>query len=161
MGGMTMWIILGGLIGVVVIFLLVTTTLDRKKKKRVKIEKAELAKGVESSGTNISKKVTRLVAKNKKLLDNFVPSIGKFKMSDINKKAKDELKVIKESEDFKLIKHMEKEYVKFEKHTNNLIENKSNNWDKNNKDDISFFKEYKFVPEKKEVSKKGKKKGKK
>ena len=158
MGGLTMWIILGGLIGVVVIFLLVTTTLDRKKKKKVAAKKKTLDAGVAASGKNISNEVKRVVKRNEKLLKDFVPSIGKLKMSDINMKSKDALVKLKKSEDFKLLKHIEKEFKSFSIHLNNLIENKSNNWAKGNKADIKFFEDYKFVVP---VVTKGKKKNKK
>ena len=161
MGGLTMWIILGGLIAVVVVFLLITTTLDRKKKKKISIEKKKLDDGVAASGKNISSEVKRVVKRNEKLLKDFVPSIGKLKMSDINKKSKDALVKVKKSEDFKLLKHIEKEYKSFTEHLDNLIENKSNNWTKANGKDIKFFEEYKYVPatvtKKTKKNKKGKK----
>ncbi len=143
MGGMTMWIILGSLIGVVVIFLLVTTTLDRKKKKKIMVEKKEIALEVKDSGSNVSKEIKKIITKNTKDLKEFVPSIGKLKMSDINNNASKELKKIQQTKDFKLIKHNEEEYVLFSKHIKSLIATKSNNWDKLCSKDLEFFVNYK------------------
>ena len=162
MGSTTTWIILGALIGVVVIFLVITTVLDKKKQKKIKEEQAILREKISKAGTNVSKKVILVFKENDKFLEKFVPSIGKYKMSDINKKAKESLSDIKRSSEFILIKHIEDEYVKFEKNINNLISTKSNNWKKYCAESIEFFKTYKsslIKDEDKETNKK--KKGKK
>ncbi|WKX02793.1 MHJ_0274 family protein [Candidatus Mycoplasma mahonii] len=166
MGGPTIWIVLGGLIGVVVIFLVVTTTLDRKKNRKLKVEKTKLDSEVKESGTKIAQEITKIVDNNNIMLKNFVPSIGKLKMSDINSIAKKELQDIQKSRTFKLIQHNKEEYDKFKKNLDTLIKNKSNNWLKNNEQGISFFKNYKFKDptppkSKKEAKKKSKKDAKK
>lgn len=161
MGGMTMWIILGGLIGLVVIFLVVTSVLDRKKRRKVMAEKAELDVKVGNSGANVSKAVMKVVRANEKLLTNFVPSVGKTKMSDINNKAKAKLIEIRNSEDFKLLRHNEEEDKSFSDNLEALIHEKSNNWSKRNISNIEFFKEYKKQEPKKDESKKEKSKAKK
>lgn len=156
---MVMWIVLGSLIGVVVIFLVVTSTLDRKKKKKTGLAKAELLKEASSAGKNISDKVNNVIKENEKTLKNFVPSVGDIKMSDINNKAKNSLKEIKSSRDFKLLTHDEFVAAKFELNIKVLIKEKSNNWAKRNKAEIKFFKEYKPAVKKvAPVTKKRKKK---
>lgn len=158
MGGITMWIILGGLIGIVVIFLLVTSILDKKKRKKIIAEKKELDFQVENSGVNISKQIITVVKNNEKELKDFVPSVGNKKMSDINNKAKNKLLEIKSSQDFKLLKHNEDDNKLFSKNLDILLHEKSNNWAKRNADIIAFFQNYQ-KPKPKAIDKK--KKGKK
>ena len=158
---MTMWIVLGSLIGVVVIFLVVTSVLDRKKNKKIKIEKESLKKEVASSGKSVSEEVKKVVKENEETLKSFIPSVGEIKMSDINRKAKENLKTIKNSRNFKLLSHDSTISEDFDKHLKNMIKEKSNNWSKRNKEDINFFENYK-APAKKvvsEIKKKTKKKG--
>ena len=154
MGGTTMWIILGGLIGLVVIFLIVTSVLDKKKTKKIQIEKKELNEKISVSGEKISKEIMKVVRANERSLANFVPSVGKKKMSDINNEAKNKLIEIRNSRDFRLVKHNEKEENLFKTNIDALIKEKSNNWNKRNQPNIDFFANYKKPePEKKETKK--------
>ena len=141
--GITMWIILGGLILIVVVFLVVTSILDRKKRKKVVAQKKELDFRVWNSGANISKQIIKVVQNNEKELKDFVPSVGNKKMSDINNKAKKKLVEIRASEDFRLLKHNKDENKLFSENLDILIREKSNNWAKRNLKNIDFFRNYK------------------
>lgn len=160
MGGITMWIILGSLIGLVIIFLVVTSIFDRKKRTKALAEQKEIDFKVDNSGTNVSKAAVKAINTNEKELKNFVPAVGKKKMSDINSKAKMALQKIKDTEDFKFLKHNEVEFKEFSANIDALIQEKSNNWSKRNAKNIEFFKNYKAAPKptpKKVKSKKGRK----
>ena len=143
---MVMWIVLGSLIGVVVIFLVVTTTLDRRKNKKIVFEKKALSTKVNEAGTSVASQVSLIIKNNDEKLKTFVPAVGKTKMSDINKNARDSLKKIHLSSDYKLLKHVEGRNEIFDKNILPLIKNKSNNWEKRNVENKKFFVEYKTPP---------------
>lgn len=103
MNGMIMWIVLGVLIGLVVLFLVVTSVLDRKKTKKINAAKAILKAEADSAEGKILIFANKIFEKNQKLLDEFIPSIGKIKMIDVRNKAKDALKILKSSKNFKIL----------------------------------------------------------
>lgn len=136
---MMMWIILGSLIGIVIIFLVVASMLDRKKAKRVKLEKAKLAKEIADAGGNIAIWVNITNDQNAKLLREFVPSIGELKMSDIRDRAKTSMDAIAHRKEFKLAQQApENEKVMF--HFKELREQNSNTWETKGKESLEFFK---------------------
>lgn len=85
---MTLWIIIGSLVGVVAIFLVVMSIKDRKKTKLREAELKEVnqKKSVANAQTIVF--LNELINKNEKILKDFVPSVGKYKMGDIREKAK-------------------------------------------------------------------------
>lgn len=136
---MMMWIILGSLVGIVIIFLVVASMLDRKKAKRVKLEKARLAKEIADAGGNIAIWVNLTNEQNSKLLKEFVPSIGELKMSDIREKGKASLDAIAKRKEFKLAQQAP-ENAKVMTFFEELRNQNSNTWDTKGKDAIAFFK---------------------
>ncbi|NQZ28957.1 MAG: hypothetical protein HRT98_01080 [Mycoplasmatales bacterium] len=135
MNSIAMWGILGGLIAIVIGFLIISALLDRKKRKKAKIEKNEIDKLKNAAVGNMAILINLVVEKNKKILKEFIPSVGKWKMSDINNMAKDEMKRIEKADWFPYLKE---EDILME---NYLIisKEKSNNWEKKNQDQIKYF----------------------
>ncbi len=137
MNSIVMWGILGGLIAIVIGFLVISALLDRKKRKKAKAEQAEIDKLKNVSVGNLAIIVNLVVEKNQKKLEEFVPSVGKLKMSDINNMAKDEFKRIESINWFQFLKEedilMENYYA--------IAKEKSNNWEKKNQEQIKYFKE--------------------
>ncbi len=135
MNSIVMWGILGGLIAIVIGFLIISALLDRKKRKKAKLEKAETDKLKNAAVGNIAILMNIVVEKNEKKLAEFVPSVGKLKMSDINNIAKDEIKKIEKSDCFPYLKDgdilMENFLI--------ISKEKSNNWAKKNKEQIEYF----------------------
>lgn len=103
MSGYVMWAVLGSLIGLVAIFLVVTTILDRKKRKKIKDLQKQNQAEIDEAKFEILYFVSEVMKSNSKLMKNFVPSVGKIKMSDIRTKGKDAIKKIMDSKEYKLI----------------------------------------------------------
>lgn len=140
MGGITMWIILGSLVGVVAIFLVVASILDRKKAKKAKAARAELKKATDGARGNVAASVNKVIDENSKLLKDFVPSVGKVKMSEIRDKARKALDEIEKSKEFKLAKDSD-ENKDLITNFGKLKEANSNTWETKSKKVIEFFKE--------------------
>ncbi len=137
MNSIVMWGILGGLIAIVIGFLVISALLDRKKRKKAKLEQAEIDKLKNAAVGNIAILINLIIKRNEKKLQEFVPSVGKLKMSDINNMAKDEMKKITETEWFKFLREEDILMENF----SIIAKEKSNNWIKKNKEQIKYFKE--------------------
>lgn len=129
MGGIVMWIVLGSLIGLVALFVVVTTILDRKKRKKIKAQETLNLAEIEEAKLEILYYVEQIVLSNEKLLKNFVPSVGKIKMSDIRSKAKEAIKKMMDSREYKLIEY-EEESKELLKVISALKSANSNTWSK-------------------------------
>lgn len=129
MGGIVMWIVLGSLIGLVALFVVVTTILDRKKRKKIKAQETLNLAEIEEAKLEILYYVEQIVLSNEKLLKNFVPSVGKIKMSDIRNKAKEAIKKMVDSKEYKLIEY-EEESKELLKVISALKSANSNTWSK-------------------------------
>lgn len=95
------------MIGLVALFVVVTTILDRKKRKKIKAQETLNLAEIEEAKLEILYYVEQIVLSNEKLLKNFVPSVGKIKMSDIRNKAKEAIKKMVDSKEYKLIEYEE------------------------------------------------------
>ncbi|QSF13838.1 MHJ_0274 family protein [Mycoplasma sp. Mirounga ES2805-ORL] len=99
--GWITWVILGAVIVVLVIMFTYTGLKDMvKKRKRIKREK-ELAIKAEKYALEIFLKLDYLIIKNQMLIDEFEPSIGKYKMSEITDVPRNYLLELQKTEDFK------------------------------------------------------------
>lgn len=131
MGGYVIWIVLGSLIGIVAIFIVVTTILDRKKRSKLKVLEKEMKMAAENAKHEILHYVNEIIKHNDRLLSEFVPSVGKIKMSDVRDKAKKAMKRMIDSEEFKLIAE-EDETKELSKVIHALKSTNSNLWIKSN-----------------------------
>ncbi|NQZ66289.1 MAG: hypothetical protein HRT99_03690 [Mycoplasmatales bacterium] len=105
---MTLWIIIGSLVGVVAIFLIVMSIRDKKKIKETKIANEKLEKSRVESKDNVKIFLNQVILKNQKLLDDFVPSVGKYKMGDIRAGSKAVFENFRKTEEYNLAKSGEK-----------------------------------------------------
>lgn len=140
MGGVTIWIIIGTLVGAVAIFLIVMSIKDRKKAKKLKAEEAEIKKKSEEGGIHTILLLLEVNNQNNKLLAKFVPSVGKIKMGDIRAKAKKVLLDFKSTETYKLANDLE-ENEKIMKIFNKFEKENSNSWTKKLASEIKFLQE--------------------
>ncbi|CAM9104347.1 MHJ_0274 family protein [Mycoplasma marinum] len=149
MNGTWMWVVLGVLIAIVIGFLLMSAILDRKKHKKLKIENDRFKKIANEARGQVAILVNVLISKNEIKLKEFVPSVGKLKMSDINNLARDEFSKLEMTEGYKTIKNDEtaKEFLE---HYTSISKEKSNNWAKKNKADIEYFRKFEDGLEKEE-----------
>lgn len=139
MGGVTLWIILGALVGVVAIFLVVASIKDRKKVKKVRALEKQADLAAKASVGSVAIYINIVAEQNRKLLKNFVPSVGKVKMSDIKDKAKIALKELEKSDAYTLaLKSESKDEIK--KGFEELKQLNSNTWDKNATKTLQYFK---------------------
>lgn len=129
MDGYVMWIVLGALIGLVALFIIVTTILDRRKRKKLKeIEKQTQAE-TEEAKLEIMYFASEIIKGNEKLLKDFVPSVGKLKMSDIRNCAKEAIKKLIISKEYRLIED-EEDSIRLVAAINKLKSENSNIWSK-------------------------------
>ncbi len=105
---MTMWIVIGSLIGVVAIFLIVMSIRDKRKVKIVKKENEELELSRIQSKDNVIIFLNEIIDNNNVLLKNFVPSVGKYKMGDIRLGAKTTMEKFRRTKEFQLASTTEK-----------------------------------------------------
>ena len=127
MQGITLYIILGILVGAIIIFLFVSSLLDRKKRK--KLYQKELVKKNDEKAANMRVAIILkfIIDQNEALLKKFVPSVGKIKMSDIRIKARNSLQILEHSEPYSHLKVSESIIVEiFEK----LKTHNANIWNK-------------------------------
>ena len=132
---MTIWIIIGSLVGLVAIFLVVMSIKDRKKAKKEQIEVKELEKQKEESRENVLIYLNEVILDNEKLLKSFIPSVGKIKMGDIKTKARKQLSFYKKENAYKLAMESEKN-LKIIEVFESFIKENSNIWSKKFKKEI-------------------------
>ncbi|WP_128008856.1 hypothetical protein [Mycoplasma sp. ATU-Cv-508] len=132
------WIVLGSLLGTVVVFLLISALKDKRKNYVVKKETEKHEALKEHARQLVGIWVEIVDWHNQKLLDQFVPSIGKIRMSEIRHRARTALELLTEKQEFQIMSESEanQDMVQaFEK----LRRSNSNNWTKNNRDELKLF----------------------
>ena len=140
MGNYIMWIVLGCLIVIVIGFLGFSTLWDKKKRKKAKIYDENIKKEAHLSISKVAIWITSIIFEVNQQIVEFVPSIGRHKMSAINKIAKDELIIVKKSEAFKMILIDKDLHKTFIENIDILIKSKANSWRKNQIKVINFWK---------------------
>ena len=150
MSGIVTWVILGSLIFIIFIFMIVMGVIDKKKQKKFKKEQEVLEALKLKSPEYISTWVNEVIENNRKLLKEFVPSIGKLKMGDIKIRAHKSLVILKKKKEFiigKEVKKSKKAYESFDQ----LLNCTSNTWEKKCKDALEYFSQYKIEEETEEL----------
>ena len=132
MQGITLYIILGILIAAVITFLIVTSIFDRKKRKKLKIEKDIEDKEKSNAKKEFVAILIFILKKNQELLNDFQPSIGKLKMSDIKNKARDTITILERSKIYNFVKMLEDKeiidiFVKLKTNNSNIWKKKLTN----------------------------------
>ncbi|EFF41509.1 MHJ_0274 family protein [Mycoplasmopsis alligatoris] len=143
MDGMVMWIIFGVIIAALVIFFAYAAIKDSIKNKKIKKEKAEFELEAKNFYKKAIIKTNVIIEKNQKLLSEFQVSIGKYKMSELTDTTRDILSEQIKEKDFKMFLIKNPEYATFVQNYVNLMDTKSNNWLKNNKNELSYFEQLK------------------
>lgn len=139
MDGWVMWLVMGLLVSVMIFFLAISYFRDKKKNKVVIYKKIELKNITEKTSKEISLRINTIVEINNKHLIEFVPSIGKLKMMEINTISRDLLKEIYNSNIFKKI-FLDPTYdQEFSINLKKLIDIKSNHWNKKCESELKYF----------------------
>ena len=89
-------------------FLIIMSIRDRKKMKKEKIISDEIEKIRSVSRENVIVYLKFVFEENEKMLNNFIPSVGKLKMGDIRNMAKLSLKNFKKTDEYKYAKDSDK-----------------------------------------------------
>ncbi|MDK2819740.1 MAG: hypothetical protein KFW07_02790 [Mycoplasmataceae bacterium] len=139
MDGWVMWLVMGLLVGVMILFLAISYFRDKKKNKVVIYKKIELKNITEKTSKEISLRINTIVEINNQHIDEFVPSIGKLKMIEINTISRSLLKEIYNSNIFKKI-FLDPTYdQEFSINLKKLIDIKSNHWNKKCEQELKYF----------------------
>lgn len=138
---MWVYVMFGLVVGGIVLFLLFQWILGINKKKKIKKTKEKFEKDQEIAKHEVVATAVTIIKQNEANLANFVVSIGKHKMVDINNFAKSSISKIQQStnydlffknEDFPLLEDIDV-------YLNKLKSTKSNLWDKKCLIEINYF----------------------
>ncbi|MDJ1646739.1 MHJ_0274 family protein [Mycoplasma phocimorsus] len=122
---------------------------EKLRKKKILKEKAEFEKLCSDTYRKFINEIYELILSNDKLLQEFIVSIGDYKMGEITNIAKDTLKLIDRSEMYRNVFSKDEMYHDFVIHFMALYEEKSNMWEKRCDESVKWFKkEYVVVEEK-------------
>lgn len=140
LSGWVMWAILGVVVSGLVILFLYATIKDFINKKKLKKLKIQISENLKEYSRYVIIFVNYLLEINKNYLDDFKPSIGKFKMKQIVEGSKNCLKELLNSGKMKtIIKENEGEYTELIENISTLLSIKSNLWDKKCVEIITYF----------------------
>lgn len=138
--GYLVWVIFGVIVALAAGFFLFTFIRDRKKKKQIREEKIRMKILSENAQLEIVLEINNLIEYSNKMLEEFVPSIGKLKMSMINEIPKDFLKKLIESKKYIKYVKTQEDFIEFKNNTESLFKNKANTWAKVCEKELEFFK---------------------
>lgn len=140
-GGYTMWIILGVLVVVIVGLFVFTAIKDKIKKNKKKKETAIFKQKTNDQLNILNIRLKTLIEINEKFLDEFKPSIGKFKMGDIVNVAINYLNNIEKDPEFREFIVDSDNTADFLRAFVKLSHTRCNNWAKQCEDVKKYFDE--------------------
>ncbi|WP_029608793.1 MHJ_0274 family protein [Mycoplasma simbae] len=97
----TMWIIFGAVIAILIAFFIYSAVKDSLNKKKRKQKEIQYRLKSQEVKQELIIKLHHLVAKNEKMLQEFEPSIGEYKMKEIVDSARAYLLAQQQESDFK------------------------------------------------------------
>ncbi|WP_406613499.1 MHJ_0274 family protein [Mycoplasma corogypsi] len=133
------WIILGILIGTVVVWFIYSYIKEKKDKKKLAIAAKQLEKETAIYTRELAISLKALTEHNKQVQSEFVPSIGEYKMSDLNNAAKNTILEITKSPKFKTCYLETQSRQKFVQAIMMLQDLNSNLWDKKLQSVVEVF----------------------
>ncbi|UVD81570.1 hypothetical protein NV226_02480 [Mycoplasma iguanae] len=142
---MEMWIILAVLLGAIVFFFFFQWFSNIRKRKKQKKLNEQFLIDQEKAKFEIIATISTIIEQNQKHLDNFVVSVGLYKMSDINNFAKESLKKIQQTKNYNLfVKNEDFPILQdLDLYLNNLSKTKSNLWSRNCIIELEYFQKQK------------------
>lgn len=137
------WLIFGLLLALLVGFLVFSYVKDKRKNRRLAQKRAELKRATMKSSKELAIKIYTLIQFNNQKIIEIRPGQSDMKMKHINFTAKKFLKDIYESKVFKTIyldsSDADPDYAK---NLKNLIDRKSNLWNKYCQNEMNYFKRF-------------------
>ncbi|MCE6115545.1 MHJ_0274 family protein [Mycoplasmopsis agalactiae] len=127
-GSLTMWIILGVLVGIILAMFIISSAKNKINKKRKEKQDAEFRKKAAEYANLIAIRLKCLMDVNEEYLQKFEPSIGAFKMRDIVSVANKYLKTIEDDLEFKEYIISSDANSEFLKDFITLTHTRCNNW---------------------------------
>ncbi|WBP83782.1 MHJ_0274 family protein [Mycoplasmopsis edwardii] len=124
------WIILGVLIALLVAYFIYSWIKERIKKKKNKLAAIQMEKNSVIYWNEIAVKINELVKLNREKQENFVVSIGEFKMRELNNAASETLEEMMNEYEFKNFLISSEKYTNFVGNVRVLKDLNSNLWDK-------------------------------
>lgn len=137
------WIIFGLLLALLIGFLVFSFVKDKMKNKRLVQKRLELKRATIRTSKELAIKIYTLIELNDKWVNEVDPGKSALKMKDVNFVSRSILKDIYDSKAFKTI-YIDSEDTdpKYAKNIKNLIERKSNLWNKYCQGEIEYFKKF-------------------
>lgn len=137
----TIWLIFGLLLAALIGFLVFSFFKDKIKNRKIAQKRYELRRATIKTSKELAIRIYTLIEINNKYVKEIVPGRSKIKMKEINFKARNFLKQIYDSKAFKTI-YIDSDDTdpKYAKNLKNLIDQKSNLWNKYCNEEIEYFK---------------------
>ncbi|QCZ36620.1 MHJ_0274 family protein [Mycoplasma nasistruthionis] len=137
-----MWIIFGVIILGFTAWILYQWLKDKRNQKKAKQVAFQLSQEAAVHVYDLTIMINELVELNKVTLSEFVPSIGQYKMSEINNAARVCLNEMLKSGDYREYLHENKKYAEFVSNLRALKDCNANIWDTKASQVLTFFKNH-------------------
>ncbi|QGZ97533.1 hypothetical protein GE118_01820 [Mycoplasma sp. NEAQ87857] len=125
-----LYILVGVLLLLVTVFFVYSFIKDRITRKRTQQEIKRIEKEATIFAYENCAKIDALIQNNSKQMENFVPSVGEYKMSDLVKASDSYLNKILNSIEYRSYIDESEQYLDFKKNLLMLKETNSNLWTK-------------------------------
>ena len=137
------WIIFGLLFAAIVGFLLFTFLNDKWKKNKIMKKRIELRRATSKTSKELAIRIYTLIEINNEYVNKVIPGISKIKMRNVNLASRSFLKDIYDSKSFKVL-YIDSDDADplYSQNMKNLIDTKSNLWNKYCSNAIHYFKKF-------------------
>lgn len=137
------WIIFGLLFAAIVGFLLFTFLNDKWKKNKIMKKRIELRRATSKTSKELAIRIYTLIEINNEYVNKVIPGISKIKMRNVNLASRSFLKDIYDSKSFKVL-YIDSDDADpmYSQNMKNLIDTKSNLWNKYCSNAINYFKKF-------------------
>ncbi|QKT05446.1 MHJ_0274 family protein [Mycoplasma sp. OR1901] len=139
-GNIIIWVILGVLLTLIGVYFIYSYVKEKIEKKRTRIAAKEFENDSIKYRYELMIKVNKLIELNTKIHDNFVVSIGEYKMGEINNATRELLDTMMNSYEYKTFIIPDEKLNDLKLKLNMLKDLNSNLWNKKLNDLIEFFK---------------------
>lgn len=143
MNSIATWIIFGLLFAAIVGFLLFTFLNDKWKKNKIMKKRIELRRATSKTSKELAIRIYTLIEINNEYVNKVIPGISKIKMRNVNLASRSFLKDIYDSKSFKVL-YIDSDDADplYSQNMKNLIDTKSNLWNKYCSNAIQYFKKF-------------------
>ncbi|MBN4083321.1 hypothetical protein JXZ92_00595 [Mycoplasma sp. CSL10137] len=140
-GNIIIWVILGVLLSLIGVYFVYSYIKEKIEKKRTRIAAKEFENDSLKYRYELMVKINELIELNTKIHDDFVVSIGEYKMGQINNATRELLENIMSSYEYKTFVIPDEKLNNLKTKINMLKDLNSNLWNKKLNEIIIYFKE--------------------